>query len=255
MQITKLFSILIISSFILASCSNDDDTPILSNQSANKRPLGTSSNDLLSDTIYKRLTIEMVSVQGFEPTITAINTFKSFLENRLFKPDGIIINQRSIASSKLSPFSIEEVKQIEDINRQRFNKEGEITVYIYFADGGNENDSNTNITLGTAYLNTSIVIYQGTLRKLASNPNAPLLSSIEGATLIHEFAHLLGLVNIGTPLQSEHEDSNSKGHCNIQGCLMEAAIEFGSGMMDILGNGIPKLDPQCLADLKANGGR
>ncbi len=256
MQITKLLSILIISSFVFIGCSNDDDNTILeTNQSPNKRPLGTSANDLLSDSTYKGLTIEIVSVQGFEPTTVAINSFRKFLEDRLFKPDGITINQRSITSSNLSPFTIEEINQIEGITRTQFNEGDEITVYVYFADGSNEQDTSTKVTLGTAYLNTSMVVYEGALRNLANNPNAPMLSSIEGATLIHEFAHLLGLVNTGTPIQSAHEDSESKGHCNVQSCLMEAAIEFGSGMMDVLGDGIPELDSQCIADLKANGGK
>ncbi|KAA1242417.1 hypothetical protein [Aquimarina sp. RZ0] len=254
MQLTKLFSILIISSLFLVGCSNDDDITAID---ANKQPLGSrnSSNNLLSDLNFKGLTIEIVSVQGFEPTITAINEFRTFLENRLFKPNGITINQRSVASSNLAPFNIEEIKNIETTNRVQFNDGDEITVYIYFADGSNEKDTNTKVTLGTAYLNTSIVIYEKTLRALSNRPNSPMLSSIETATLNHEFAHLLGLVNIGTPLQSQHEDTISKGHCNVKNCLMEAAIEFESGMMDILGSGIPKLDPLCIADLRANGGK
>ncbi len=256
MQITKIFSILMISSLILIGCSNDDDnSPTNVNQTANKQSLGSSATDLLNDTTYKGLTVEMVSVQGFEPTPTAINAFKKFLEDRLFKPDGISINQRSVASSNMAPFTIEEIRQIENTNRTKFNEGDEITVYVYFTDGANEEDSGNRVTLGTAYLNTSIVIYESTLRNLSSRSNSPMLSTIETATLNHEFAHLLGLVNLGTPLQSQHEDSEAKGHCNIENCLMEAAIEFGSGMMDMLGNGVPELDALCIADLQANGGK
>ncbi|MDH7444937.1 hypothetical protein [Aquimarina sp. 2201CG14-23] len=256
MQFTKLLSILLFTSILLVGCSNDDDnTPIETNQSPNKQPLGNAANDLLSDINFKGLTIEIVSVQGFEPTTTAVNTFRNFLEDRLFKPDGITINQRSVSSSNLAPFNIQEISQIETTTRTQFNEGDEITVYVYFADGSNEEDTNTKVTLGTAYLNTSMVIYENTLRNLSNNVNAPMLSTIEAATLNHEFAHLLGLVNIGTTLQSQHEDTASRGHCNVQSCLMEAAIEFGSGMMDMLGNGVPELDTQCIADLQANGGR
>ncbi|MDY8138535.1 hypothetical protein [Aquimarina sp. 2201CG5-10] len=256
MQITKLLSVLIFTSLVLVGCSNDDDADTIDPQQvANRQPLGSSANDLLSDNNFKGLTIEMISVQGFEPTTTAVNAFKNFLEDRLFKPDGITINQRSVTSSNRAPFTIEEISQIETDVRTTFNQGDEITVYIYFADGSNDGDTNTRVTLGSAYQNTSIVIYEGTLRNLSSRPNAPMLSTIEAATLNHEFAHLLGLVNIGTQLQSQHEDTESRGHCNVQSCLMEAAIEFGSGMMDMLGNGVPALDPLCIADLQANGGK
>lgn len=256
MQITKFFSILLFTSVLLVGCSNDDDnSPIESNQNPNKQRLGASANDLLSDTNFKGLTVEIVSVQGSEPTTNAINLFKDFLEKRLFKPDGITINQRSIPSSGQSLFTIEKIKQIENTNRTRFNEGDEIAVYIYFADGKNEDDTGSKVTLGTAYLNTSIVIYENTLRAVSTNPSAPMLSTIEAATLNHEFAHLLGLVNIGTSLQSPHENTTSRGHCNVQSCLMESAIEFENGMMNMLGDGVPVLDPLCIADLQANGGR
>ncbi|WP_108802416.1 hypothetical protein [Aquimarina sp. Aq107] len=256
MQITKFLSILLFASFILVGCSDDDDNTLITDgESPNTQPLGTSANDLLSDTNFRGLTVEIVSVEGFAPTTTAVNTFRTFLEERLFKPDGITINQRTVSSSGLSPFNIDKIKEIETNTRTEFNEGDEITVYIYFADGTNDNDDGSRVTLGTAYLNTSIVIYESTLRNLSSNPNAPMLSTIEAATLNHEFAHLLGLVNIGTPLQSQHENTVSRGHCNVQNCLMEAAIEFESGMMDMMGNGVPELDAQCIADLQANGGR
>ncbi|WP_241507275.1 hypothetical protein [Aquimarina sediminis] len=255
MHVIKLTGYLLIFSFILIGCSDsDDDTPITDAlQVGNKRPLGTSANDLLSDTNFNSLTIEIVSVQGYEPTTTTITGFKQFLQERLFKPDGIIITQRTLPSSNKRPFTIDEIIEIENNTRTLFNQEDDITVYIYFADGSKEDDTNEKVTLGSAYLNTSIVIYENTLRKLSIKPNSPSLATIEIATLNHEFSHLLGLVNIGTALQSEHEDSDSKGHCNTPGCLMEAAIEFGGGMG--IGNGVPKLDPQCIADLQANGGR
>ncbi len=259
MQITKFLGYLFISSFILIGCSNDDvqenGGPVNSAlPTSNRQPLGSSANDLLSDTNFNSITIEMVAVQGFEPTLTAVNAFREFLEERIFKPDGIIINQRTVSSSNNAPFTIEEIAEIENNERTLFNEADNITVYVYFADGSKEDDADQQVTLGSAYLNTSMVIYEGTLRILSSRPRAPLLSTIETATLNHEFAHLMGLVNIGTPLQTEHEDPESSGHCNVSSCLMEAAIEFGSGMMT-MGDAIPELDAQCIADLQANGGR
>ncbi|MFC5046777.1 hypothetical protein ACFSTE_09800 [Aquimarina hainanensis] len=256
MQITKLLSLLLISSILFTACSTEDDSPAFSEaQMANKKGVGTSANDLLSDINYKGITLEIVSVKGAEPTIEAINGLRKFLTDRLHKPDGITIKQRTVASSNLAPFTIEEIAQIENNTRTSYNTGDEISVYIYFADGKNEKDTATKKTLGTAYLNTSIVIYEDTLKELSNTINAPTLPIIETAALHHEFAHLLGLVNVGTPTVTPHEDLTAKGHCNISGCLMGATIEFGNSMMSILGNGIPSLDPQCIADLQANGGK
>jgi hypothetical protein len=71
----------------------------------------------------------------------------------------------------------------------------------------------------------------------------------------HEFGHLMGLVNLGTPLQSAHEDANSDNHCNVDGCLMFFEIN-GGNVLDMMNmTAIPELDPQCIADLQANGGK
>lgn len=256
MQITKLFGLLIFSSLLFTSCSDDDDNTLIDiAQAANKKPLGTSAHDLLSNINFSSLTIEMIAVQGFEPNAKAIDGFKTFLTERLQKPDGITINQRTIPSSKRAPFSLEEIIRIENNTRTIFNAGDDITVYIYFADGSSINDSSNNITLGTAYLNTSIVIYEDTIRKLGDNPNSPSTSTIETAVLNHEFSHLLGLVNNGTTSRSPHEDTDAKGHCNVSNCLMAASMQFPSKMMEVLGNGVPVLDSQCLADLQANGGK
>lgn len=255
MQFTKLFGLLIISSLLFASCSDDDDSLIDPAQVANKKALGLSANDLLSSTRYTGLTIEMVSVRGFEPSATAVEGFKTFLEKHLHKPDGITIKQRSIPSSNFAPFSIDEVIQIENTTRTSFNAGDEITVFIYFADGRSAKDTDNNVTLGTAYLNTSLVIYEETIRELGNRSTGPTTSTIETTVLNHEFAHLLGLVNIGTSLQSQHEDTDHRGHCNVSGCLMEASIQFPGKMMEVLGNGVPVLDAQCKADLLANGGK
>ncbi len=256
MHLLKTFSYLLFFSFILVGCSDDDSVAINASQQENKKPLGDSANDLLSATNYTGLHIEIVSVEGFEPTKEAITGLQDFLQERLFKPDGITITSRSVSSSGKAPFSIKEIAQIENDTRTIFNEEGNIAVYIYFADGGHEEDSDSDktITLGSAYFNTSIVIYEGTLRTLSNKPASPSLIVAETTTLHHEFAHLLGLVNIGTPDLSNHEDPDAKNHCNVTGCLMEASINFGSGMIG-MGNEIPQLDPLCIADLRGNGGR
>jgi hypothetical protein len=56
-----------------------------------KKATGSSSHDLLSGDIYKSMVIELVYVQGFEPSATAINNFISFLNARSNKPGGITV--------------------------------------------------------------------------------------------------------------------------------------------------------------------
>lgn len=255
----KLF-ILFFSATILVSCtkdnSNDPENGSV-DRTANLKSLGSSAPDLLNDAIFTSLNIEIVYVEGNRPTDEAISIFKSFLESRIYKPDGIEINLRSVNSSGKAPFVIEEIVNIEKDERTAYNVGDEIAVWIYFADGSNEKDTNEKFVLGSAYRNTSMVIYERTIRNFANRAGAPSLANIEGATLNHEFSHLFGLVDLGTTPVTDHEDPENDGHCVVEGCLMRASIEFGSGVVSIIdGNtGVPVLEDACIQDLQSVGGR
>ena len=100
-------------------------------------------------------------------------------------------------------------------------------------------------------ITTSFVIYQNTIKKLSSSPGKTNRIVLETTVITHEFGHILGLTNIGTTLQSNHEDPEHKRHCTVNTCLMFWESELGN----VLGGNIPKLDAQCIADLQANGGK
>ena len=246
-------------SLLSVSCSSDnaeDDVTPGIDKTANLQGLGDSASQLLSDAEFTSMNIEIVYVNGFAPSQAALANFKKFLEERTFKPDGIKINLRAVSSSGKAPFTIEEIVDIEEETRTAYNAGDEIAVYIYIADGKSEKDEENKLTLGSAFRNTSMVLYGATIDDFASRPNAPLESDIEAAVLNHEFGHLFGLVDIGTEPQSDHKDDDNEGHCNVEDCLMRASIEFGSGILDeIEGGRIPELGPECIRDLQAAGGR
>ncbi|MDR5590934.1 hypothetical protein [Christiangramia sp. SM2212] len=255
----KRLLVFIFSVTLIASCTKDDPNSGGGgsiDRTANLKSLGTSASDLLSDMTFTSLNIEMVYVEGNKPTDEGIAKFQSFLESRIYKPDGIQINIRSVNSSGKAPFAVEEIVEIEKDERTAYNVGDEIAVYIYFADGSNEKDTNEKFVLGSAYRNTSMVIYEKTIREFASRPGAPNRATIEAATLNHEFGHLFGLVDLGTTPVSNHEDPDNEGHCVTEGCLMRASIEFGSGVINLIdGSGVPNLDDACIEDLQSVGGK
>ncbi|GAA4318909.1 hypothetical protein GCM10023115_44980 [Pontixanthobacter gangjinensis] len=254
----KRLLLLFVSLSLVISCTSESpsDGGDGIDRSANLKSLGTSASDLLNDATYTSMNIEIVYVENYKPSDEAISIFRNFLESRTYKPDGISINLRSVPSSGKAPFSIEEVVEIEKQERTAYNVGDEIAVWIYFADGHNEKDTDEKFVLGSAFRNTSMVIYGKTIRDFASRNNAPRRATIEGATLNHEFSHLFGLVNLGTEQTSDHEDPENNGHCVNSGCLMRASIEFGSGVVDVIeGGGVPELDQDCIDDLQSIGGK
>lgn len=256
----KVISVLTVGLFfVLASCSKEDDpmeNSVAVNPITNKQQTGSSANDLLSDKKFKSMVIEVVYVAGFEPSSTAINNFVNFISARTYKPNGINVIKHSIPAPGNSPYTIEEIVSLEDVNRTKYNNSGEIAVWVFFADGKSSKDTDTSVTLGTAYRNTSFVIFEQTVHSLSDSQFEPNRASLETTVITHEFGHLLGLTNLGTTLQSNHEDAEHPKHCIEKTCLMYWASETGAGISNMVsGGGIPQLDAQCIADLRANGGK
>ncbi|WPR70825.1 membrane metalloprotease [Flavobacterium sp. NG2] len=253
----KGFVVLITALTLFVSCSKNDAStdklvggnPVSNNQKAT----GRSAFDLLSDNQFKSMVIELVYVEGYEPNATTITNFVAFLNERIHKPDGIRVVKRAMASPGKTTFSNQEIIAIEEENRTLYNSATEIAVWAFFVDGESVSSTESSVVLGTAYRNTSFVIYEKTVQKLSGGPFKPSRTLLETAVVEHEFGHILGLTNLGTNLQSNHEDTEHAKHCNVKSCLMYWETVSGSGL--ISGGTVPKLDAQCLADLKANGGK
>ncbi len=241
----------------LQACSDDDETtsaPEMNPNVANQQPLGTSASELLSSDTFTSMRVEIAYPQGFRPQDETIAALRPFLEQRLDKPDGITIVENVITTDEQAPYDINEIVAIEEANRTIFNNEDEIGVWIFFSNGNSENDTDTSVILGTAYRNTSMVVFEKTFMDLESASQTPInRNAIEITTIKHEFGHLFGLVNIGTPLSSPHEDASNTRHCEVENCLM-----YFQTVNDVFNNSmmaeLPEFDDLCIADLQANGG-
>ncbi|WP_422081539.1 hypothetical protein [Ulvibacterium sp.] len=289
----KISSILVFSALyiLLLGCSNssDDDGPVnppTVDRSANLLATGASANDILSNDTFTKLKIEIAYVTGFRPTPRAIENFVNYLRLRTFKQD-IELTYTELPSPDEETLSLEEVAQLESDNRTAYNEGDTLAVYIYFADAPADDDDEEEglVTLGAVYRNTSMIIHQATVWSLAAQSVFISITDVETATLEHEFGHLFGLVDLGTEPINDHEDPDAPNHCDVQGCLMRAELQFGSpsfknalanksgeiksacslsgaSVLKLLdtraANGsmiVPNLDPECILDLQSNGGR
>ena len=259
----KVVFTFIIALFLIFSCSEENSTDLIDNggqppivdNDLNNKPTGEAANDLLSNTVYSKLIVEIVYIDNFKPTTTAINNFKSFLQNRLNKSN-IEIIQRSIGAATKNTYTLADIINIEKDNRQKFTNNQEIAVFAFFANGEySENTSNSKV-LGAAYKNTSFVLFEETIQSFSTGLFAPELSVLETVVLNHEFGHILGLVNLGSTMQNNHQDTAHGKHCDNEDCLMFWTAETGEGLVDMLSGGsVPNLDANCIADLQANGGK
>lgn len=264
--ITK-FTVLFFSLLIFAGCKTDDSNNENTDPKAeNQKPLGSSAEDFLTANLYENLTIELTYSEGFRPQQQSLDNLRSFLEIRLNKPGGIVFVENVIEPQTGAPYDTNEIRSIEKNTRNLFTIDDSIRLYIYFANGASVNDDRDRVTLGTAYLNTSIVVYEKTIQDITILNNQFNLVDLETTTMEHEFGHILGLVNIqnddihnGT--NTVHEDPNSNRHCVIENCLMYFQTSTTTiPRMETFFRGmpnqkvIPDLDPLCIADLQAKGG-
>lgn len=251
----------------LTNCAKDSgtdpDTPDPIDRSANLLSAGSSGTDILTNENFDRIQIEIAYVEGFRPTTTAMDNLRTFLLERTFKED-ITFIYRSLPSPGEQTLTLQEIATLEAENRTLYNDGRTLAFYIYFADAPSDGDDPVEglVTLGAVYRNTSMVIHESTLRTLASRSVVITLSDVETTTMTHEFGHLFGLVDLGTPEVNPHEDNSFPNHCNVEDCLMRAELEFGSGYRAIMEKrsakgleSLPSLDAECLRDLQAIGGR
>jgi len=257
--------ILLLAFGLLINCSKDSDDNLDGgiDKSANLLATGASANDILSNTRFSTLLIEAAYVEGFRPTMETMNNFEIYLRNRTFKQN-IQVVYRQLPSPNEETLTLQEIADLESENRTEYNDGETLAIYIYFADAPSDSDDEDQgiVTLGAVYRNTSMVIHEGVVRKLANQSSLITITDVETSTLNHEFGHLFGLVDLGSAMVNNHEDPDAENHCDIAGCLMRGELEFGGGMMGVLekskmskGVAVPTLDAECILDLQNNGGR
>lgn len=232
--------------FLLAFASCQKDPVVGSND---YKTLGTSAHDLLSASPYILLQVEINYMPGFAPDTATVNNVKNFLSSVVNKPSGIQIMQHQIAASSKGISTLTDVVNWEKKYRTTFTGNDVIAVHVLITD----NDYTDLNTLAKSYWNTSICLFGNTIKNSSGGLGQLSKSKLFTTLLEHEFGHLMGLVNQGSPMQTNHIDAANGAHCNNINCLMYYGIET-SATSGLFGS-ISSLDANCIADLKANGGK
>jgi len=167
------------------------------------------------------------------------------------KPGGIHISETPIVASGRTVFALADINQLEQNNRTQFNAGNTLSVYVVFLDA----PYSTANVLGIAYRNTSLAVFGPTITSNSGGLNQVSRTKLESTIEEHEFGHLLGLVNIGSPMVTAHEDAAHSAHCNNPNCLMYYQTNTTVVGGVIMNTPVPSLDANCRADLSANGGK
>ncbi|MBO6584930.1 MAG: hypothetical protein JJ953_02370 [Gracilimonas sp.] len=235
------------------STGNDDDKDIVYSHMENP---GHSANDFLSGETFTSLEVEIDYMQGYAPNAESVDSLEAFLEQRLNKQSVVIKEPTEIPAVGQSSYTASEIRALEEEHRDEFTsvEDGTLRAYMIIVDGEFESGN----VLGIAYYNTSNAFFGATYEEVSGGFNQPSRRLTESVSYRHEFGHLFGLVNIpgsGTEMQTNHQDTEHGRHCDNDSCLMYYAMENAGVFGQFLGEQIPPLDENCIADLQANGGK
>lgn len=247
----KKYIFLLISSAVLLSQCSKKDVIVTAPEELNNKSVGTSANDFLSAVKYNTINVQLQYMPGFAPDQRALDSLRAFLNTYINKPGGINITQTPIAASGKTSLATADVNAIEKTNRTQFNSGNILSVYVLFADA----PYSTPNVLAVAYKNTSLVVFGPTVTANSGGINQTTRTKLETTAEDHEFGHLMGLTNLGTPMVTPHEDGAHAAHCNNTACLMYYTTQTTIMGGVLLSGPVPVLDANCKADLHANGGK
>ncbi|MFN1835093.1 peptidase [Balneola sp. MJW-20] len=231
-----------------APVDDDENTDRPAFSYSQREQTGSSAKDLLSADPFSALIVEIDYMEGFAPEQSSLDKLQQFLENYLNKPSGVQIITSAVPSAGETSYNVSEIINLEDEYRDEFARPDTLTAYLLITDAPYDNNS----VLGIAYLNTSMSLSGSTIADNSGGLGQPSQTSLESTVLNHEFGHILGLVNIGSAMETDHEDNEHPAHCTTESCLMFWAVETTDFIGNLTGGNIPELDSFCVQDLEAN---
>lgn len=212
---------------------------------------GESTTDFLTADSFEDLVIEIDYMQGYAPTQESLDNLQQFLEERLNKTSITILNPTEIPAVGQSEYTADEIRDLERQHRDEFSEEGLLTAYFIFVDS---EFAQANV-LGIAHFNTSMALFGETIEGASGGVGQVSREDIETIVMRHEFGHIIGLVNNGADMQTNHQDTGNGRHCDVDSCLMYYSVRTTDFFANVFGGNIPELDDQCITDLQAAGGK
>lgn len=247
----SLFSLFVVIQ-LFAGCSKSGSglTSLPVSNTDNNKTVGASAKELL--TVGKpKLVIEINYMPGYQLQSASLNNLTNFFATYLNKPGGVQVIEKQVEAATDNPLSITDISLIEQKNRTAFNSDSQVALYFLITNSG----YSTPNVLGVAYRNTSMCLFGKTIQSNSGGIGQASRIKLESTVLTHEAGHILGLVDIGTPMVTNHKDAAHPDHCNNSNCLMYSAAETTDITGFLLTGNIPVLDQNCQNDLKANGGK
>ena len=128
--------------------------------------------------------------------------------------------------------------------------------YVLFLNGYLEKDGMENRqVIGASVVGTPVMVaFKDAILRSSDSPT--VLMFVEQATLVHEFGHVMGLVDNGVPMVSDHLDPDHPRHCTNEECVMywqnEGAADLREFAAQMISTGsLVMYGEECLEDTRS----
>jgi hypothetical protein len=190
----------------------------------------------------------------FDPTVTNLD--------RLFSGTREVTLPRTLADMQDVGAIADEELTVEDIlglaaqHRDARDTAGTKTYYVLFVSGVFADAEGRRPTVLGVAIGDTIAMFKDVIRSTSVLGLPNVVRYVEQATLIHELAHAIGLVDLGVPMTSPHKDAEHGPHCTNDACVMywlnNASGDAAAYAQQYLLTGSTILfDAPCLADVDA----
>jgi hypothetical protein len=181
-----------------------------------------------------RLIIELDATEGYAPRPGVRDLLVEVYAPLLDKPAGIhIVDDETLPSR--GPETLWTFAELEALVAERFNRSVPADAAVFhtiWLEGGYDTGG-AGTVLGVAWSNRYLVIFPDAIAEACEgNPltEERLCREAESAVWVHEVGHVIGLVNNGIPMVTDHEDPDHPGHTGDPDGVMYWAYETPSGL-------------------------
>lgn len=215
--------------------------------------------DYLTSQTYQKWVIEVDYAASEKPS-TALTRFLHDRLAPLVHKDSIEVRlDESLSGNTDTSWSDGDVQSFAREHRGVETGMGTVATHVLFLAGHSSHDTDEGRVLGIAYGHDLIVIFSQSIKDSCTLP-APLCTSETyfQAVLVHEFGHILGLVDNGVPMVRDHEADTcgskaDEGHSTNQNSVMYCQVETSA--ITLLSKPPTDFDADDKADLRAAGGK
>lgn len=190
--------------------STDDHGPVGANGRAYLRPA------------HPILIVEIDVQEGADPDPAAIDHLASTIRRYADKREVRFAGGNTFPSERRE-WTRSDLRRVADAHRRHRSDAQAATLYVLYVRGAFHQDGERTEAVGVAHSASEIALFPERWSGLGGLVSGS--TAIERAVLVHEFGHVLGLVNLTYESDIDHEDPEHPGHSSNRRSVMFWAVE------------------------------